>query len=138
MNRALPEHLQIDSDIDARLHNWALVMRDRPARGITATGVICDRLARTAGVFDSLAEQPAVQDEADALLIERAWRSPDMPMYFRSLLKAAYLMNLPPWKTCKVLAIHKAAYDAELKKATVIIDNIAGRIARRIERAVNP
>lgn len=113
----------IDPALDERLRNWARVYRDRPVQGYSLTGLICERLEREAGLIPPrpLTIEP---DYADAAEVERAWRSSLLPMQQKAILRAAWVLNLAPWRTARVAGFPERRYGHELHRAACMIGNI--------------
>ena len=111
----------VPAEIVARLENWGAYYRDRPSVGISITGIICERLARSKGQIEAARTPRAEIDQADAQLVNRAWQSPLMPAREKALLRAQYALGLHYRNTCRLLRMWHADYAREHWRAVVMI-----------------
>lgn len=102
-------------DLERRLENWARANR----LGATTPGY-CAPWARLADAIANGIQQAGTDevDEADAAVVEKAWRR--LQPSHKTLLKLSYVANMPPWVICRRLGIRQrptSLFDLELARA---------------------
>lgn len=121
------------SAIDDRLKNWARVMRTRPQRALSMTGIACERLIANAKpenrpkVWDADYSPSIPAREAEAWQTERVWVQ--LPVKQKLLLKLVYIDmtprggNLNVYAICRLAGVRHRDFDQELKKAQQMMWN---------------
>lgn len=118
--------LNLHPDADHRLFNWGRWARPRSLRGVSITGIICDRLARENSIFEG--HPPRIEvDLRDALAIERAWQSLT-DHKAKVLTRGHYVIGADHRDLCRAVHIPFRAWDQEITKAALILTNCAGRL----------
>jgi hypothetical protein len=112
-----------------RLDNWGNVMRNRERDGISPTYVICERMARQKGQIDA-ARRPIYTDEADASLVEAAWRARTMTILSKELLRGYYVLRLHPAHLARLLSLGRVEFDSRLYHAHIQIEFVLALVDR--------
>lgn len=121
------------AEVDERLRNWARVMRTKPHRALSMTGIACERLLANAKpenrpkVWDADYMPSIPPRESEAWATERIWVQ--LPVKQKLLLKLVYIDrtpkggNLDPFRICRLTAIRHRDFGQELKKAQQMVWN---------------
>ena len=121
-------------DIEARLQNWARLVRVYPHRAMSMTGIACEILRKHGReenrppVYDPDAVvKPAPIDERDGWRLEKEWAQ--LPEKQKRILKNVYIVRLHPDRLCRSLGINHRDFDMELRRAQVMMRNRVGLFA---------
>lgn len=126
-NRAETPHdaaFAIDPATDSLLLNWARWQAGR-AGGAAGVGVCDNSMWRFAsrGSRDVPCTVGVPVDIEQARRVEVVVCNPGFSPKFRDLLKAHYIVNVHPSRTCAALGLHHAAYAEWIWRATVFFGN---------------
>lgn len=127
---------RLPADFHRRLENWGEVMRDRRHQGVSPTYEVCRALAKRAGQGAWGSDDPEKEwNEADADLIERAWRlgaayrmHPRAPL----LLRAYYVANQPPFVICRMQGIRAREFDDHLVRGVTDFQHFVAQMESRM------
>jgi hypothetical protein len=131
----------VDKSIHFRLENWGRVVSGRtgPRRDVCATAEVCALIARLAGYnvvdADRLAEFEARADSFDGWLVERAWRSPLMPRREKRMLRAWYVLGLPPKLVANAGRVPMGEVTPRMLASTAMIRARIDKLENRIYNA---
>jgi len=120
-NQSMPiAEWPIEPLVDRRLANWGRWCSGSGGSNALSLWRFASRGERAAayGVVTSV---PV--DNVDARRVEATVCNPGFSVLFRGLLKAHYVGNAQPSRTCVALGLHRTAYEQRLQSATIFFAN---------------
>lgn len=127
--------INLDSESDKRLWNWGRWAKDRQRKGISMTGIICDRLAKENLVFEDH-PAPIPINLQDALTIERAWQH--IPKRAQTITRGHYVLSIDHRALARTLHFRFNDWDWELTKASTMLINAALLTTRSFRSNITP